>query len=272
MNLQAVELRARDIIDRVRQGQSVEDGLVELKTDWPAPDQRTARWIAACANAARGEEFIWLIGVDEKGAKVPGANNTDPANWLPSVRKHFHEVWPELLRHFTIPYDDKSVVVLVFESERAPYIVRKGECLEVPWRDATNTKSATRGQLLSLLVPISTLPVAEFLNVDVGVDTDERGVHLKVLAEVYVVPRGAAVTFPNHRCAAAVFPRNSTVDPSPLESIYLRAFDKNAAGVRSSMRDVTLAGPGAMHFLEECTGRSPPLVEVLRPRSTCAST
>jgi hypothetical protein len=60
-----VEIWALAVLQRIARGGVYESALVELKADWPNP-QRTARRIAGHANAARGDNILWLIGVDEK--------------------------------------------------------------------------------------------------------------------------------------------------------------------------------------------------------------
>jgi len=65
------------VIDCVKKGQPNEDFLVELKRDW-IEKGKAARRIAGHANAARGENILWLIGVDEKQGVI-GVNATDLA-------------------------------------------------------------------------------------------------------------------------------------------------------------------------------------------------
>ena len=64
MNSTQIESWALRIIDIVKKGQPNEDFLVELKRDWIDKD-KAARRIAGHANAARGENILWLIGVDD---------------------------------------------------------------------------------------------------------------------------------------------------------------------------------------------------------------
>ena len=70
-----------------------EDALVELKRDWPRDAYRAARRIAGHANAARGREVLWIIGVDEQ-AGIVGAEASDMASWMPQVWQHFERSTP----------------------------------------------------------------------------------------------------------------------------------------------------------------------------------
>lgn len=65
MNSRQIESWALRVIDCVKNGQPNEDFLVELKTEW-IDTKKAARIIAGHANAARGENILWLIGVNEK--------------------------------------------------------------------------------------------------------------------------------------------------------------------------------------------------------------
>ena len=75
MNSRQIESWALRVIDCVKRGQPNEDFLVELKRDW-IDEAKAARRIAGHANAARGENILWLIGFDEKEGVdcVIGAN------------------------------------------------------------------------------------------------------------------------------------------------------------------------------------------------------
>lgn len=90
-----IEARAFRIVDRVNAGQAVEDALVEIKSACIEPD-KAARRIAAMANAARGEPVLWIVGVDEKAATVPGVPASEFASWWQRVERRFDEVTPSI--------------------------------------------------------------------------------------------------------------------------------------------------------------------------------
>src|SRR5262249_27684039 len=110
------------IIDRVEQGLPVEDARVELKSEWPEPS-RAARGLAGHANAAGAEAVLWVIGVDERTGAV-GADRTRVNDWLPQVYSQFESLYPQLLKDLNIPRGEKVVVALLFDSTRAPHVVK----------------------------------------------------------------------------------------------------------------------------------------------------
>jgi len=159
-----VESWVLTIVERVLAGQRVEDSRVELKAAWPEPPEKTARQIAGHANAARGDSILWVIGIDEKSKSINDAGQCELANWFPSVQSFFNGLAPAV-QDYNIPVNGKNLVALLFESNRAPFVVRNKENdrLEVPWRDGTRTRSATRSELLKLLSKQISIPKFEIL-------------------------------------------------------------------------------------------------------------
>ena len=86
---------AQAIILRVQSHQPAEDSHVECKASWPDVNN-IARQLAGHANAAKGEPVLWLIGVDEKGGTIPGAEHKELNNWYPQLVKEFDGVAPFL--------------------------------------------------------------------------------------------------------------------------------------------------------------------------------
>src|SRR2546421_7601874 len=142
-----------EVLDRVTSGNPVEDSRVELKREWPKPTE-AARRIAGHANAAQGEPILWIIGVDDKAQSVIGADRKELADWYPSVVSQFDDVAPEL-QDLAVPYHGATVVALLFETDRAPFLVKNplGGHIdwEVPWRQGTKTQSIRRTNLIRLL-------------------------------------------------------------------------------------------------------------------------
>lgn len=121
MNLQRIEARVLEIVDRVvTQGRKVEDDAVEAKATWPADPHKAARRIAALANAARGDDVMWLIGLDENGHAVVPLDDTDVANWWPAVESKFADVVAPAVRTLVVPTEHGQVVCLYFETDRSP--------------------------------------------------------------------------------------------------------------------------------------------------------
>jgi len=206
-----IESWALSIIDSVVKGQPVEDVRVELKSEWPADEHEAARRIAAHANAAHGEPVLWLIGVDEKGRQVVGGEYSEVANWWPRVKSFFNELPPDLV-HLNVPYEEKTVAALLFDTERRPFVVKVpggGHIdLEVPWRDGTAVRSAKRRELITVLSAMHRNPTVEVLRGSLHISRNlggrYSGTHGLTL-DVYVVPGNAEkVVIPYHHCVGTL--------------------------------------------------------------------
>src|SRR5258706_6731434 len=110
------------IIEMVKKGKSVEDSRVELKAEWPEKIEKAARILAGHANAARGENILWLVGVDEKQGGV-GADYQELATWFPKVKSEFDGIVPTM-QNLNIIVDGQTVAALCFATSRAPYVIQ----------------------------------------------------------------------------------------------------------------------------------------------------
>jgi hypothetical protein len=160
-----IEHWANQAVERVGRGQPREDAFEELKATWPDETSlsKTARQLAGHANAARGEPILWLIGVDEEQGVV-GALHEELANWYPSLAKHFNGIVPMFTDVNVVLDNGQTIVALQFETDQPPYVYRvpgTDARLEVPWREGRRTRSATRADLLNLLIPLQLLPDIE---------------------------------------------------------------------------------------------------------------
>jgi hypothetical protein len=109
-----IEQWVLNIVARVKANQPNEDSRVELKAEWPPDSYKTARQIAGHANAARGDQILWIVGVDQ-AAGIHEVDTTELATWYPTVRRHFDELAPEL-QDLNVPIDGKTVVALLFDT------------------------------------------------------------------------------------------------------------------------------------------------------------
>lgn len=199
-----------------------EDSFVELKRSFPEDRRKAARQIAAICNAARGEDVLWIVGIDDKTGEIHTPASTDIQDWWPGVAKCFDDVTPEM-SHLVVSVDEgKAVVGLVFETDRAPYVVTtdgrgQAQC-EVPWRDGATTRSAHRRELMRILAPTATVPALELLGVYVrgsyrpatrgggisGQLPAPESFELSVSADLFV-DLSKPVTFPRHRQRLVVY-------------------------------------------------------------------
>lgn len=190
MRKQQLEARALDICERVQRQHPIEDSHVELKASWPSSDADMARRLAAHANAARGDDALWLIGVDEKSHQITGATIKDTADWWPQIQSYFDDVSPDLSISLAVPVDGKTVVALLFATDRAPYVVKTGDgrvSHEVPYRRGTATRSIMRSELLRLLVPKATLPQVRWEHATLDVVHHPNGWRWQLNANVVLV-------------------------------------------------------------------------------------
>jgi len=144
-----IENWALQIIERVEAKQPIEDSRVELKSKW-IDSQKGARRLAGHANAARGEPILWLIGVDEDEG-VTGVEKEELSVWMNKVQTVFEGTSPSL-QDIAISHNGKTVLALLFETDRAPFVIKVSEfgkmkglpSHEVPWREGTEIRTARR--------------------------------------------------------------------------------------------------------------------------------
>lgn len=271
------------VIEQVESGQPNEDYRVELKAQWPDA-QKAARRIAGHANAAHGEPILWLVGVDEKKGLV-GVDNEELANWSAQVRAEFDGLAPQILRDLNVPVKGETVVALLFDTDRAPYLVKNPAYnqpnggpvqLEVPWREARSTRTASRSDLLRILSPIQKNPSFELLEARLKVypelvptamgseySDDPNYFSWKLTMEFYVVPRtNARVVIPFHHCMAS-FQISTWVDETQFESIEVKPLSSiqmrggtltmgiDSLSVESTKYEAIISGPGKVVLLGE---------------------
>lgn len=206
MKKNEIENWALQIIDRVNKKQPVEDDRIELKSTWIDPI-KAARRIAGHANAARGEHILWLIGVDENEG-VKGVDYKDYAEWFSKVNSQFDENLSPEGTCINIPYEGLTVAAILFETDRAPYVVKNpiGTAIhfEVPWRSNTSTKTANRSQLLQILLPSQNIPKIELLSCQLTQQKSDKNIwHWNLKLELYVSSNiKAPLVIPFHKCQA----------------------------------------------------------------------
>lgn len=167
-----VEAHAYDAIDKVLRGDRPEDSRIELKGRDVSDIARTARQLAAHANAARGEPIIWVFGVSENAREVDGVEMGEFSTWISRVEKHFNGPPPHMVYQLHRQRDDKTIVILAFDTRGAPFVVcnpkfnqeRGHPQFEVPWRYGTRTKSAARSELIRFLAPLAEVPECELVD------------------------------------------------------------------------------------------------------------
>ena len=196
-----IEDRARQAIDNARSGAKSENSLIELKRQLPADARKAARQIAGLCNAAPEDGATWVVGVDEDGTFATPTEEL--ANWLPKVNKYFDGTSPTCT-NLNIRIEGHTLVLLHFHAVLRPFVViRENDDREVPWRSGNKTRSATRSELLSLLVPTIARPDFEIVRADITFERPNR--ILAVGMEVYIIPTNDhRLAMPLHKCEIRV--------------------------------------------------------------------
>lgn len=267
--MRAIELEAwvLRVADTIKAGGHNEDSRVELKAKWPDDPARAARRIAGLANAGRGDDVLWLIGLDETEGVV-GATASDTASWWGSVKAWFDEGGPSL-QDQVVHLDGQSVVALLFGAEGAPFVVRNpahGQSgggpveREVPWRDGTSTRTARRSDLVRLLVPRLREPEFEVLAARVSLYEQDRPLYTACDAYVTVYSHGehgASLTIPDHRLSMVFRVEDCELTLTAHTSGQNSGGDRTPFGprkpvvttVHSGASQVLIEGPGPFSFV-----------------------
>src|SRR6185295_16766480 len=211
MNPLQLEARVNRAIDDLLAGRPTEDSRLEFKAAWE-PLDKNARHLAAHANAARGGDLIWVIGVDETNRKVCGADFAELANWHKQIQSKFDDAFaPDLVQNLSIHRDSETVVALHFDTSRAPYVINypTGQVAsEVPWREGNSTRSAKRRDLIAMLAPLSYVPSAEVVMAKLTCTAEKdnpKSWIWRFIARLYIVPPiGSTASIAFHRCEASM--------------------------------------------------------------------
>jgi len=187
------------------QQMNTEDSRIEFKAQWIGAD-KAARRIAGHCNAARGEPVLWIFGVDEKKKIVTGVDDQEHSTWWDQVKARFDGPAPAV-QHLAVAVGDKQVVALLFDSEQAPFLIRTRDSntvtREVPWREATAIRTATREELLKILVPRQAMPTLDVFEADAELDKNATTIHAYI--HVYAaLPFGQAIVLPDHQSSGTI--------------------------------------------------------------------
>lgn len=257
MNKNEIENWALRIIAQVRENQPNEDFRVELKTEWIDP-VKAARLIAGQANAAHGEPVLWLIGVNQE-LGVVGARHRELAVWYEKVKAQFDGMPPEMI-DLNIPVEGQTVVALLFETDRAPFVIRNplygkrkgGVEYEVPWRENTSTRTARRAQLIQLLTPLQIVPQLEILSGDLVCnplkDGGKSDLEWKLHLELYVSTNrpDTHIFIPYHRCNVSLLFKDSLRSVA-FETLVLST-PRDSLTISATRTEIRIEGPGMAHL------------------------
>ena len=271
-----VEQWALKVIEAVIAGQPSEDERVEMKAVWLPDDQDFARRLAGHANSARGAPILWLFGVDERGRAVPGVQTRDAAAWWPQIESHFDGAAPQPL-FVNVRHQNAVVVALFVETDRAPFVVKNPQfgtagvkvAREVPWRTNTAIRTATREDLIRLLVPAVKIPILEIQELSATAPGGQRpdSKRISFQGTGYLVHLAdQRLHIPDHAASGEVSSPGGAQMPIVSAKLtpkmqYERAYDRHSSANPNFIRtdeDLTALGPG--HLKLDATA------ELVRPR------
>jgi hypothetical protein len=171
------------------------------------------------------------------------------------------------------------LVALLFETDRAPYVVKNpkgGQVeLEVPWRELTKTRTARRSDLIRLLEPLILLPSIEILSCNVKMSrnpsvTTYPNFHgdvpsnWQLEASLYIVPNSEnRLIIPFHRCKLLFQTSGLMVNHWDIfrfqPPIKDDEWDSNT--VKSTSSEVVLEGAGKVIMLSYSAYEVSPTIE-----------
>lgn len=209
---QELEVLVRRTARAVLRGERYEDSTIELKSEHPEA-HKLARQVAAHANAARGDDIVWIFGLREGKDGKPGSleplSPTDLDSYWRSAEKYFREASPDMFLSKLVSFEspdgpDSEVTLqaLAFHTQEAPYVItneKSGDAvsLEVPWRRGHNQVwTARRRDLLEILVPRVRVPACEVIDAKIefhNVGRTPGGVAAEVTVRLYVSPHEPGV-------------------------------------------------------------------------------
>lgn len=202
------------LLDDIKSKRAVEDARIELKAKLPPP-AKAARQIAGHANAAHGQDILWVVGIDEKHGIVPFVDD-DIATWFSQVKSFFDGEAPAMI-DVRVTCDGGKVLSLLFDTTRVPFVVKRdltGDVAadevhrEIPWRSGTMVRSARRHELFSVLMPLEILPQVEILGADLMSlqDSPNSICYWHMAVNMFMVPSSNRLTvIPIHKCDAVAW-------------------------------------------------------------------
>jgi hypothetical protein len=253
---QEIELYVNSIYKKIIDKEPLEDSFLELKREFIKPPQ-AARRIAGHANSSHNSPILWVIGLDEKEGLI-GLNRTDFEEWWQKTKSCFDEIYPSIIVHLNIPIEGKTVSAIYFDTNRSPYVVKNSEQKpfdrDVPIREGTTTRSATRIDLLNILVPRNIKPEFEFISGDFYVRNDSNNnIDLGLTIHAYIKSSfESPINIPFYKSKARIIEPSSNLDfdfitlkpPNGLSDKY-RGFRKyNTPFLINTQEELVVNGSG----------------------------
>lgn len=249
-DIDPLEAWTAGLISRARSQGPLEDAFLELKATWSEP-KRAARQLAGHANASSEDRIRWLVGVSETG-EIRGAPRTELSNWWAQVRIHFDGPAPRLSERIVQLPDAPPLMVLDFDITHKPYVFKpepRGSAREIPWREGTGTRPATRDEVLSLFIQRTELPNAVLLNAVLTASKSQHELHWNLHADLYVeADPSTTLVIPEQRCRGEIMCDELRITV-PLEHFSFHMPFGDTHQVQALPNQVAYRAPGATNLL-----------------------
>lgn len=258
-----IEFRALRAIEGLQKKIAPPESAVAVFPTWPAAGPATARRLAGHANAARGRDLLWLIGIGRDG-KIRGADIKKFNDWWVGVATYFDALAPDVQPLRVPGPNGKSLIALHIQTERAPFLYSRKPgsdmTAEVPWYDSGAVRSARRNELIAVLSPLQDLPAFEVLDAELSAWRTHRTAYGPQLsfrwsldATVYVVPKAETrVVIPFHRCKSEIGLAGTSFRSRGTELTLTP--DKASSSVRATESALMVEGLG--RFFLFCCGQT----------------
>lgn len=208
-----------------------------------------------------------MVGVDEKSQTVVGADTNELSSWYQKIESKFNEgIAPVLISNLNILVENKTVVALLFETDRAPFVINNpngGSFTHgVPLRVGTRTKCASHSDLIRLLSPIQRLPEVEVLGCELVVEPSKpfssrtlkvtycAPWQLNLFLDLYIAPNNSdRIVFPWHRCKCWI-ELPGTIPSLELKVSHFETPSWSTSSISPSMKvsntEVIVTDPGGL--------------------------
>lgn len=261
-----IELRVREALRVLRAAGKVEDAGLELKGSPPSADTKAAQ-LAGAANAAGGESIVWVFGIADDGAFVD-ISGFEFDDWFARMPGQFDGPYPEPTIAW-LEHERNAILAVSFRTDHAPYVVKRvadPRQRETPWREGAHTRTATRSELIRMLLPQARLPHIEILGGSVAFEpqpgqSPDLVKDVVFAAELFVDPADAnGFHLSKHRCELSVQLGEKTF-VATAGNVALQATDHErypqTAAVRPTSAGLHIQGPGSFALNTTRIGQLP---------------
>ncbi|MHB8744076.1 MAG: hypothetical protein ACYC9L_13230 [Sulfuricaulis sp.] len=253
-----IELRVREALRVLGAAGNIEDAGLELKGPPPGPQHKAAQ-LAGAANASGGDPIVWVFGIADDGRFID-IKGFDFDDWFAKMPGQFDGPYPEATTVW-LEHEGHAILAASFRTDHVPYVVKRNadpRQRETPWREGSLTRTATRSELIRMLLPLARLPRIEVLGASIAFEPQpgQQSDLLKNVsfgAELFIEPVDTAgFHLSQHRCEVTLRLGEHSFS-SPVSTVSLQATEHTrfpqTAGVYPTAAGLQIqrAGSFAIH-------------------------